>query len=102
MHSHSQSFQTLNCPSRLAFELTLPDGTTATFATTGNSVVDIGERYWNSSDGELYRVTNATDRTVEVILEFGCNPTPRPLTFDCTWFTPDGHHLHHVACYSPV
>jgi hypothetical protein len=101
MHSSLQSFQSLDCPTRLAFELTLPDGATAAFATTGNSAVNIDERYWNSSDGELYRVTDTTDRKVEVILEFGCNPTPRPLTLDRTWFTPDGHRLHHVAPHSP-
>jgi hypothetical protein len=101
MHSPPQPFQVLACPSRLAFELTLPDGTPAAFATTGNSVVDSGERYWNSYDGELYRVTDTTDRTIEAILEFGCESTPCPLTFDRPWFTPDGHRLHHVARYSP-
>jgi hypothetical protein len=72
----------------------------ATFTTTGDRAVTTGERYWNSYDGELYRVTTNDDMLVEVVLEFGCGSTPRTVTVDRTWFTPDGHRLHHVAPHS--
>jgi hypothetical protein len=97
MLAPSQSFQTLDCPTALRFELTLPDGTRAVFATTGDRVVETGERYWNSYDGELYRVTATDETSVTVVLEFGCGPTPRTLTFNRSWFTPHGHRLHHVT-----
>jgi hypothetical protein len=100
MHSSPQSFQSVDCPTHLAFELTLTDGTTAAFSTTGTKEIEIGERYWNSYDGELYRVTMTDDALVEVMLEFGCGQLPRTLTFDRAWFTPDSHRLHHVTPHS--
>lgn len=101
MASPAQSFQTLDCPTRLAFEVTLPHGTTAAFVTTGESHIKADERYWNSYDGELYQVTNIDDETIEASLEFGCDATPISLTFDREWFIPDGHRLHHVAPITP-
>lgn len=100
MPAPSQSFQTLDCPRALRVELTLPDGTRAVFTTTGDRVIETGERYWNSYDGELYRVTTSDDALVEVMLEFGCGQLPRTLTFNRTWFTPDSHRLHHVTPHS--
>ena len=101
MPTETQSFQTLDNPMRLAFEVDLPDGTSPAFATTGDTNVKVDERYWNSYDGELYRVTNVEGETVDAILEFGCGPIPRVVSFDCEWFTPDGHALHHVSEQSP-
>jgi hypothetical protein len=97
MPAPSQSFQTLDWSTALLFELTLPDGTRAVFATTGDRVVEPGERYWNSYDGELYRVTTTNETSVTVALEFGCGPTPCTLTFNRSWFTPHGQRLHHVT-----
>lgn len=96
----SQSFQSIDCPTNLAFELTLPDGTREAFVTTGEQAIEMGERYWNSYDGELYRVTTTDDVRVEVRLEFGCGQLPRTLTFNRAWFTPDNHRLHHVTPHS--
>jgi hypothetical protein len=97
MPTKTQSFKTLDVPNRIAFQVELPDGTTPAFATTGKSDVEVGERYWNSYDGELYRVTRVDDKSVEVVLEFGCGEIPRDAPVDLKWLTPDGHALHHVA-----
>lgn len=97
MPTETQSFQTLNDPTRIAFQVELPDGTPPAFATTGQTDVEGDERYWNSYDGELYHVTSVDDETVEAVLEFGCGKIPRAVSFDREWFTPDGHALHHVA-----
>ena len=97
MPPQSQSFETLDDPTRIAFQVDLPDSTSQVFATTKRDDVEVDERYWNSYDGELYRVTSVDDNTVEAVLEFGCGQTPRDLSFNCEWFTPDGDMLHHVA-----
>jgi hypothetical protein len=97
MTSESQLFETLNDPNRIAFRVELPDGKSTAFATTGRTDVAVGERYWNSYDGELYRITIVDDTTVEAVLEFGCGDIPRSVSFDCEWFTPDGNSLHHIA-----
>lgn len=95
MHS-TTTFQGIYCPDRIAFALTVPNGTRTTFTTTGETAVAIGERYWHSSDGELYRVTDHDADTVEAVVEFGRGDIPRSETFTREWFTPDGHDLHHV------
>ncbi|MFA9517038.1 hypothetical protein ACERIT_07450 [Halopenitus sp. H-Gu1] len=97
MSTKSQSFQTLDDPTRIAFRVELPDGTAPAFATTGQTDVEVDERYWNSYDGELYRVTSVDDNAVEAVLEFGCGEIPRVVSFDREWFTPDSHGLHHVT-----
>lgn len=97
MSSEPQLFETLNDPNRIAFRVELPDGKSIAIATTGRTDVAVGEQYWNSYDGELYRVTIVDDTTVEAVLEFGCGYIPRSVSFDCEWFTPDGHSLHHIA-----
>lgn len=97
MPSETQAFETLNDPTQIAFRVELPNGKSRSFATTGQTDVAVGERYWNSYDGELYRVMSVNDATVEAVLEFGCGEIPRSVSFDREWFTPDVHSLHHVA-----
>jgi hypothetical protein len=97
MPSESHLFETLNDPNRIAFRVDLPGGKLTAFATTGRTDVAVGERYWNSYDGELYRVTIVDDTTVEAVLEFGCGDIPGSVSFDCEWFSPDGDSLHHIA-----
>lgn len=97
MPTKLQSFKTLDVPNRIAFQVELPDGTMPAFATTKKSDVEAGERYWNSYDGELYRVKSVDDKSVEAVLEFGCGEVPRDISINPKWLTPDGHALHHVA-----
>jgi hypothetical protein len=97
MPSETQAFETLNDPIRIAFRVELPNGKSQTFSTTEQTDVAVDERYWNSYDGELYRVTSINDATVEAVLGFGCGEIPRTVFFDREWFSPDGHSLHHVA-----
>lgn len=97
MPSESHLFETLNDPNRIAFRVDLPGGKLTAFATTGRTDVAVGEQYWNSYDGELYRVTIVDDTTVEAVLEFGCGDIPGSVSFDCEWFSPDGDSLHHIA-----
>ena len=97
MSASTPSFQILDDPDRIAFQVDLPDGTAQAFSTTERDDVEVGERYWNSYDGELYRVTSVDDDIVEAVLEFGCGETPQVVSFDREWFTPNHHRLHHVA-----
>ena len=97
MPASTPRIQILDDPDRIAFLVDLPDGTSQAFATTEQDDVEVDERYWNSYDGELYRVTSVDDDTVEAVLEFGCGETPRDVSFDREWFTPDGDMIHHVA-----
>jgi len=97
MTTDTPSFRIVENPTQIVFQVDLPNDTSPRFATTERDDVEVGERYRNSYDGELYRVTSVDDDTVYVELEFGCGEIPRDLSFNREWFTPNQHRLHHVA-----